>query len=370
MAEYLWTGKDNLGKTFVKRVNADTPAQAKTLLEERGCSELELHSDDVADAVRTYSDRPAKFSAGEELQIRRKGTTLLGAWSNAFKESKETNILFLLLILFFICTRNYLGAIICAIGFFAFIPIYFWFRQSSKYYRQLNRDRVWYRWDEVLNCIEKLKRAKRWTKIGIPDAEFIRCRASALAGLGRFDEAIAEFSLLAENPKMPRWLYLCQLATIHDIAKKHTEAIALSKQAAELKVDDPIILIDLATRIVRRQKDTVQAKAILDRAEKQTMIELAKPHVPLCRGIIAYYENDYPGAQSKLQEALIGFRPFMRNPIMEGVVLRTKAYLCCVEGSLRNFSEAKRLFRETRKFLEATKEDQLFTECKIAAQEF
>jgi tetratricopeptide (TPR) repeat protein len=370
MAEYLWSGKDNLGKSFVERVNAATPAQAKILLEERGCSELELHTDDITDAVRTYSDRPARLSAAEELQIKRKGMTLWRAWNKAFKKSWETNILFILLILFFLFTKNYLAAIICIIGFLAFIPIYFWFRQSSYYYRQLNKARVWYRWDEVLDCIEKLRRAKHWTKIGIPDAEFIRYRASALAGLGRFDEAMAEFSSLAENPKMPRWLYLCQLATIHDIAKKHTEAIALNKQAAELKTDDPIILIDLATRIVRRQKDTVQAKVILDRAEKQVMSNLVKPHIPLCRGIIAYCENDFSVAQSKLRQALIGFQPFMRHPLMEGFVLRTKAYLCCVEGSLRNFAEAKQLFRETQKYLEATKEDTLLVECKTATQEF
>ncbi|HVU09104.1 MAG TPA: hypothetical protein VHG89_11230 [Verrucomicrobiae bacterium] len=370
MAEYLWTGKDNQGKAFVERVNASSPAQAKTLLEERGYTELELHSDDVDGAVRAYSDRPTRFSAAEELQIKRKGMTLWKAWNKDFKNSWATNILFILLILFFLFTKNYFAAIICIIGFLAFIPIYFWFRQSSYYYRQLNKAKVWYRWEEVLDCIEKLKRAKRWTKIGIPDAEFIRCRASALAGLGRFDEAIAEFSPLAENPKMQRWLYLVQLATIHDIAKKHTEAIELNRQAAELKIDDPIILIDLATRIIRRQKDAVQAKLILDRAEKQTMRELVKPHVPFCRGIIAYYENDFPLAQSKLQEALVGFRPFMRHPLMEGFVLRAKAYLCCVEGALRNFVEAKRLLRETQEYLKATKEDELMTECKMAAQEF
>lgn len=369
MPDYLWTGKDKFGNSFTERVNADTTTQAKKLLDERGCTELKLHTDDFAEAGRAQFDQQSKLSAADQLKFQSKDTTLWGAWAQAFKASAGTNILFLLLLVFFLLSRRYVAVTICAIGFLAYIPIYFWFRQSSRYFSQLNKAKVWHRWNEVLNCIEKLKRTKRWTKIGVPEPALINYQALALSGLGRFDEAVAKFSTLENNPKVPRWLYLCQLAAIHGTAKKYDEAVDLNRQAAEFKPNDPVILIDLATRIVRRQKDAAQAKVILNQAEQGVVVELAKPHIALCRGIIAYQERDYIIARTKLLEALTGLQQFMRHSIVEGTFLTIKAYLCCVEGALGNLAEARRLFGETRKYLQATKENELLAECKTAAQE-
>lgn len=370
MPEYLWTGKDKSGSEFALRIEAPTAGLAKAELEERGATDLKLHTYDAMDAFRDRHETAAAISAEDEMKYRRKGSFRLREIPlRALKDAWKTILLLLLASTFCIYREEYYSAIVLACVVLIFPVIQFWFFQNSFYFTKLNQARVWHRWAEVMVYIEKLKRARLRTKRGVDDKTLIRYQAMALAGSGELEEAVKIFAKLSEDPKMPRWLFLCQLASIYEIAKLFDKAIDLSREAAALKPDDPVLLIDFAYRLTRYQLDTANAKAILDQAEKQVVIEMAKPHILLCRGIIALIEKDFAKALLNLQKALEGFRPFSQHVMLEGNVLITKAYLSCAEGALGNKAAAARLFHEVRSYLEATRQDDLLTECKRSAGE-
>ena len=68
MTNYTWTAKDRNGKPVVREVVAATSVESKVMLQEEGCTELKLMSDEISEAVRAgFPEKLVVF--GEEVKI-------------------------------------------------------------------------------------------------------------------------------------------------------------------------------------------------------------------------------------------------------------------------------------------------------------
>lgn len=371
---FLWKGKDPDGVVRSERVTAENAQAAKAQLTEAGWTNLELVMDEIADVARAdveaadwMLEEPVTPSQ-ESAFFEGKGPGMFAMWWNGVKESKTT---LLILAAFFgwgIYAQNRWFIIISGAGLvfmMLLVPgLHLFFGMSLRQYSRLNRLKVWGRWNEVLDCVERLRRSGRLTRIGVGDLELARCRAQALAGLGRLDDAVAEFAKFENSPKVPRFLYLSQLSTIYDVAKAYEQSMVCRQEAVAEKPDNSALWIDLAYGYVTGFNEPAKAREALARAQEFEITGLGKAYLPFLIGIICWRERNFAEARQNLEKALAGFEPLKLNDMVVGLILLTKSYLCAVHTALGNSSEARKLLAATEKFLIVNREDELLEACR------
>jgi tetratricopeptide (TPR) repeat protein len=368
MPSYLWTGKDRFGNPTVHRITAETVEQSKQFLIASGCTDLQLQWDEVMATVHEKNAAVAAISADDLFRFQQKGrVTVREVFKTSFAPAKGILLVLGLLIAWGIYSGQTWVIALSVAGILVFPAINFWFAQSSLYYTKLNKARVWARWQEVIAYVESLKRVKRWTKIGVPEAELARARAQAFAGMGHLDDALREFEPFCDTPGMPRWLYFSLLAGIYEIARRPDEALKFTQQALECGPQNSTSWISYSHALVRFKHDPVQARLALEKAEQLEIADMARPFVALCHGLIAREEVRHTAAKDKLEEALRGFLQRSQHDLIEGNILLTKAYLITVYAALGNNSLAQQFLSETKDFLTAHKEVELLAECARAA---
>jgi hypothetical protein len=384
MPTFLWSGKDAEGKKRSERIDAENAQAARAQLESRGWSNLELVKDELAysEAIRVKTTKPvdpdiaAKFSTPDaEASFHKRGwkTSVLGRTLDSIAESWKLTLLCAALLGWGIYRHLIFTTIFGALGLafvVLFIPVYHvlirLLGNTSTDFARLNRAKVWGRWDEVLECVERLRQPDRMTGSLVPELELIKSRAGALAALGRLDEGLAEYQKLENDPKVERWMYLSFLAGIYDNARQFQKGLELRREAAAIKPDTSMTWIDVAYSSVRKLNHTDEAREALARAEQLEISGLGKKYLPFLRGIIAWREHRPEEARPLLEEALAGFQPIAHNPLAEGLILSAKAFLCATYVDLRDYARAKPLQREVEPFLTAHREDDLLAACRSA----
>ena len=181
------------------------------------------------------------------------------------------------------------------------------------------------------------------------------------------DEGLTLYKKYENDPKVERWIYLSFLATIYGYAQQFEKGLELRRQAAAEKPDTSLVWIDLAFACVRRLNYTAEAREALVRAEQLVVPGLGKPYLIFLQGIILWREHKPEEARGQLEKALVAFQPWLHNPLTEGLMLSTKAFLCAVHVDLGNLGMAKKLFSEVEPFLIVHHETELLTACKAAA---
>src|SRR5205807_3026812 len=111
---------------------------------------------------------------------------------------------------------------------------------------------------------------------------------------------------------------------------------------------------------------TAEGREALARAEQLEVSGMGKIYLLFLRGIILWREHKPEQAKEQLQQALARFQPLSRRPLVPGLTLLTKSYLCAVETELRNYSKAKSLFSEVEPYLKAHQETELLNACRGA----
>ena len=366
---FLWKGKDAHGVLRSERVTAENAQMAKAQLVQAGWTNLELLMDEIGDVVRTdiqaadWMRKEPVTPNQEAVYVEGTGPGMFAMWWNSLKQSKTTLLILAAFFAWGLYTNRRWSIIISCAGLFfmmLLVPgLHLFFGMSLRQYSRLNRLKVWGRWNEVLECVERLRKSGRLTRIGLGDMELTRCRAQALAGLGRLDEAVAEFAKFEKSPKVPHFLYLGQLSTIYDVAKAYDKAMACRREAVAEKPDNSALWIDVAYGYVRGFNEPARAREALSRAQEYEITGLGKPYVPFLTGVICWRERKFPEAKQHLDKALEGFDAFKHNDLAVGLILLTKSYLCAVHSALGNSSEAMELLAATEKFLIANREDEL-----------
>jgi tetratricopeptide (TPR) repeat protein len=365
MPSYLWTGKDSTGKEQADRVEAATAEQARTILENRGWTDLRQHTSDINDFVQQQSraasdpDLDEPITAAQELQFLTGKAP--GFWASWFDALRGSAVLFVALSVCF-AWAYYRGRVIGTISFGAVLAglvflhpvLHFWFGRTNKMYRKLHIARNWRRWDEVFSLLEELTRTQQATKIGIGESEHARYRALALAGKGQLNEAVREFSAAAEKAEMPKWLFYSHLASVHIVANEHEKALALHRMSIQEAPEKGIPMIDTAAFLVQRFNCPGEAKQLMQQAEATQLPEMARPHIHLVHGVIAFRERDFQRARNHLHHGLSAIIASMGNRefIFEPAILLAQGYLAVVEAKLGNKQVAARYHAAAAKYLE------------------
>ena len=382
MPTFLWSGKDAGGLKRHERIDAEDAQAAKAVLVNRGWTDLELVLDELhySKAVRMEStkevdaDIRAQFNTPEaQASFHKRGwkTSVLGRTLQAVIKSYKLILLSAGLIALGIYRHEWSSLVIGSLGLaFAvfFIPAYHVlirvFGHVRSEFHRMQRAKTWGRWDEVLECVERLRKPDRMTGSVFPEFELVRSRALALAALGRLNEGLAEYRQFENSPKVEHWLYLTFLATIYDADRQFGKGLELRRQAAAEKPQSSMVWIDVAYSCVRRLNRTDEAHEAIARAERLEISELGKTYLFFVRGMILWREHKLSEAKEQLEKAVIEFRARPRRYLHEGIILLSKAYLCAVNVDLGNADKARSLFRDVESFLIAHREDELLQACR------
>lgn len=384
MPTFLFAGKDAEGKKQHERLDAENAQAAKAVLASRGWTDLELVLDEMrySKAIEVTTTREvdpdltAKFETPEaQASFHNRGwkTSVLGQTLSGIKESWKLILLSGALLAWGIYRHLWVSGLIGATGLLAALfltpvlhAVFKMFGNVSNDYARMNRAKVWGRWNEVLECVDRLRQPDRMTGVKIPELELVRSRAGALAALGHLDEGLAEYQKLENDPKIERWMYLSFLGIIYDNAQQFEKGLELRREAAAAKPDTSLTWIDVAYSSVRRLNYPAEAREALARAEQLEISGLGKKYIPFLRGIIAWREHHPEEALPLLEQAVTGFEPLAHNPLAEGLVLSSKAFLCATYVDLGDTAKAQALLLEVEPFLKAHREDELLAACRGA----
>ena len=167
-------------------------------------------------------------------------------------------------------------------------------------FQEAYRARVWHDWPRLLRILPLLERnpvsrtpAQRWMWASL--------RATALAGLGRIDEAM---SLLDSAPRTSA-LSAAALDTVRSSllisVRRYDEAIELRRRAA---ISDPKHALDAAIAMLRYGGDVEEARALLASRGGVALTELERAFLEYARGLLAIADARFDEAAAHLASAL------------------------------------------------------------------
>ena len=382
MPTFLWSGRAASGKEEAAEITAETPLEARKILERRGWTDLRQHTNEISDFISRQSqdsesdDDLPPHTPKERLQYH-EGTApgFLLQWLRSIRQSIFA-ILLLAVCIFMAAHNRVLSGNRMRIGVYAallvciilFSPAFFWwFGRTKRLFVQLCTARNWHRWKEVLQCLDKLAVSKRQTSVGINDYSIARYRALAMAGLGRLEEAIIDYDTAAQYANTPSWFSHVTRASIYVAARQYDSALECYRAALEEAPDKPTVCLDAAMFLVSRFNHYAEAKELLARAENSQLSELERTHVPFVRGIIAFRQRNYEGMDKNLREALARFERHAVNKfhIFEPALLTCKGYLAVSCAALVRKQEARRCFAQSAKYMRLIDMNHVLAEYEI-----
>lgn len=371
MTNYVWSATDKSGQKVIKEIEAASAEDAKFVLLAQGYSNLELKEDEVVSAaVAGFSKRENAFGAEikvtAEQRLKHRDDPTVTYWDALRKGVEQNCIVFLTLILFAIYSgfrgqwgyvTLYIAALLAWLAYILFVSL------PSVYYRKLIKASDWSQWNDVLSLVTTLQLIGRFSFVKVPATELTRNRTKALAGVGRLDEALAEYTQCQGRPDCPIWLYKLFVASLYTTAGQYDKAIEYNLASIAAKPTSTAWL-DLANRYARYKRNPVKARAAMAEAEKSPLADIAKPFQLRCHGIIAYLEGDYAAAKRELETAIELVEKAKGRPYRDGHLSVARAYLCCVLARQGNLAGAKKCLALAKEYLVATKEDELLAECR------
>lgn len=373
MPEYLWSGTSPSGeKNGAERVQAENVEAAKAILTARGWTNLQLHTSEISDYIHkamaqvTPEEYQPNLTPKQQLQFHKgEHPKFWRRWIDSMVEAKGTIGFCALLLAWSIFRHRTWGIIVCSAALFAVIflfpAIHWWFAATSKLFVRLNTARTWWRWEEVLQCIDEMKKAHQRTKLGIGPAELARYWGLALAGTGQVEQGITIFSKEAAASNMPQWMRLSHIATMYNVAQQFDKALEVRRECFAVSGEDAIAGIDLASYLLDPFEFVDEAKALLAKVETKTLPAIAVPSISRLRGMIAHREKDFRLADRYFRESLAGTLQSAKNRyhVFEASILLLNARLAIVNAALGNKAEAENFFKASRDYLAATKRQDL-----------
>lgn len=364
MPRYLFSGTSPQGKPrdAVHQSAAD-PATARQALAAAGWTELELQSDDIMllsqKAAREASDPDLAVDspAGEELrglQGRFDGflTLVLRSWTSDWKST--------LMAVALLAAGLWWQRVWMMVGGAAWLLVapglVLWSSQSSTWFDRLQLAKARGQWNEVIRCVEKLRRTGGSTGIAVPEYELQRNHAVALAGMGRLDDALEKWAPFCGTPEVPEWLFLSFKAGLLETGKEMQRSLETRMRAAELKPDQGTNWIDLAMFQVMRFGDVPAAREALARARQCELPAITKPYLDLVDGLILWRENDLQASRPLLERALAACQTPPNRSSWESITRIIETHLGIVAGLQGDRATARRLYEKTLPYLEAHRE--------------
>jgi tetratricopeptide (TPR) repeat protein len=353
--EFLVTCTDAEGKRETIRIQASSSREALERCTARGYTDLTLHTDDaaaVAVAGMPAVDHEA-ITPAELVQLRSLSSLgffwmLYGKSWNFLWWAQAPALAWLAYGAWRGTPMGWLGWV--ASGALLFPPaVAAWlaFFGPARKYDAMLEAMCWGRWQEVLDRIPMLRGT-------VPDFELDMRSASALVGLGRFDEGMAMVRAHGNDPAIPLWMYLGRMSELYDLAHRYDEALQCHRDAWEEAPDNPTVVLDYALALLKQEQDTGLAMQLIDEMENQPKADLLVMVLPLLHGMAALNSGRDSDAANRLKEAEKNLRPMTKgSALVRFLVDITRTYRAIALAKLGRGAEADRLFAVVRPRLEA-----------------
>lgn len=371
MTHYVWSAKNQKGKTVHQDAPAETLDESKAWMLSEGFTDLVLVEDEVmALAAKGFPEKT--FFMGEELkptaEQRKRGReqppiTLLRLMLESFRDDKRIYLLVLILSLYFGWRGNILGIILSWAGLVGWLMFRYWVAAPLLLYNKINVAKDWCRWSEVSDLLDKVEKLQKRHFIKLPASELIKIRAQILAGTGRLPEALVWHQQCENNPDCPSWMFNSRVSDLYNLAKQYDAGHQYSLQAAR-ESPTTTIFLDVANHYLRRTRNVVAAREALAKVDAESIPKFARYFIHRCHGILAYLERDDTRAKGELETALKMVEANKVLPFRDGSLAILKAYLACVCGRQGEVECGRKYFSESHSYLIATEETELINECK------
>jgi tetratricopeptide (TPR) repeat protein len=364
MGEYIFTGRNPRGKKVTECIDAESADDAVRLLSERGYLEIVLHTEDVG-ALYARSKQFVPYVSPREF-VRYRSMTEWGYFIYMVAKLYRTSWLVELAAVAFLLFRWKLGwpfgsLDILALVILVFPPVFALgalIGRSRRRYERLVDAACWARWEEVLRLLPRLPR-------GVSAHEKVFRKATALAGLGRMDEALEAVKPLATDGEIPEWLYWGRLSTVYRAAHDREQALACMEHAASLAPDNATILVDLALALLRDKRDVARAAEIVQRVKSHALSDTAVLFMQAAEGILSLEKGNCHEARQLLEQARAGLSTLTTaatGPFLD----RLHAYLCLAEVGVGNYASARRHLAQATPRFKALGEEDLLARCEKA----
>ena len=367
MPRYFATGKTLEGRSVTEELEADSADEAQRIMEQRGYTDVILHTDDVGalyvgDREQTPAIKPRHWLMFRDLP--RPLAVFLVLIQISYQRSWVFNLIWVALL----CYRRAIGAhwrTIDTIGVVILLfPVAFAIMTAlfsrPHVYNQMIEAFSWGRWDEVLQRIDR-------GDIPVAPEELAFRKASALAGLGRLDEAIESVEPYGDGHRMPPWLYWSRLGGVYSTAQRHEQGIGCMEHALDLAPENPTVLLDLADSVVQHRRDPRTARSLLSSARSHTLSDILLSFSLQVEGLIALEERRATEARELLESSLGQLsRHRFASPLVPAMLDRLRAHLAIACADCGDTDTAEHYFRQAEPRLRALKRDDLIKRCTQA----
>jgi hypothetical protein len=224
------------------------------------------------------------------------------------------------------------------------------------------RARVWHDWERVLSLLPFLT-ANPLMRSPAMQYNFGSMRASALAGLGRLDEARHALDRVGPASGLSREALDVVRSSLLILAHRHDEAIVLRRRAAAA---NPKHGLDAAIAILRWGEDLPGARALLEERERADLTELERAFLSWGMGLLALAEGEPRAALALFDASRAVLGDNIPSPARrESLQLLMDSFRILALAGDGRVSEARPLLGAVTPFLTATDPD-LLEQCEAA----
>jgi tetratricopeptide (TPR) repeat protein len=362
MPSYLLQGTDREGRTESKLIDAESAQAAVRRAESEGWSDVRLLTDDV---VARLTDWQAGGFAPEELW--RMGRQTFRAFVvRTLWRALSRSIVFWALLAALIVRRG-MGAdwggwdwaLVAGLGVLVLAFLVPLLTGVAREYDRLLWDVAMARWDRVLDRLDR-------GLATLENHERVHRRAQALAALGRLDEALREFAVLADGDEVPPWLYWSLRANVHAEGRDYAGAISDMQEAYACAPENPTVQLGYAELLLLHDGDRALARHLLDDARRQTIAEPLRWAEAMLEGQLALEERRFDAAREHFAQALVLAGPLLGQPAFLEHRARIQALLALTEAGRGDREQGRRHFQSAVPMLRLHRRDELIQRCERA----
>ncbi|MFZ6643122.1 hypothetical protein ACO0LL_25610 [Undibacterium sp. TC4M20W] len=367
MYAFKFTAKDSQDRIVTDRVEASSIEAAYDKLEKQAYRDIRvIDSQKTAVNLDNVNSRlRLRTSAYHELQLQKKSSLVV---TLAMLYANNAGIWGPILVWWVIATAilggQSVGALIPALLFVIHLLWFIWAITPTVLYHRALDARTMLRWKEVERTMHFMARWKSWFKTPISNHEIIFRLASAEAGQGRLDAALARLEPLKGDHTLEPGLYERKLASVYFVTGQFQQ-VAIAQQAAYKLKPNLANTVDLATTLVRRLDNTEGAALLMEEIEGAKQSDLQRVFVLYCQGLIRLKNNEAKEALDLLTLSLELSKDF-GSPTMKSIVVEIQVHLALALCACQRHQDAAPLFSAARPFIEIWKDTDLLRLCDQA----
>lgn len=357
------------GKKISTRVTADSAKEARANLELQGLRDITL-LDNEQSAIKLNdedSSRRLVFSAEEEQALRRIQSQFSKTIWILFRSSNLTIWLPLSIWLTYeVSVVGWLskGAAIPAVLLILYCLWFAWSRVPSIMYDKALIASAWGQWKDVERWMLRLQSWKKLFNTPLANHELLFRTATAEAGQGKIDQALARVSRLAHDTSLTTGFYQMRLASLYFAAKMYDKMLQTQRDSHALKPTDTSA-IDLATTLIRYHNDANGAEEALSGVDIDKVFIQGRAFMLRCQGMIALKRGQHQLACDLFSQALTHIRQHVGTPLMHFVIMDTRAHYGLALTLNGQVDDAYPHFEASRPLLKAHGDHDLLKKCEL-----